>query len=69
MFLLKPGSGLTGVLFANGFTFHNVSIKTKILSSDVNKAAVFTFHNVSIKTKCEGTGGFFTRIYIPQCFY
>ena len=49
MYLLKPGDGDTNVT-SFSFTFHHVSIKTKMNVIELGAFAQFTFHHVSIKT-------------------
>ena len=51
------------------FTFHNVSINTKIHHFKGFSVVEFTFHNVSINTGYKVGIYCNMDIYIPQCFY
>ena len=64
--LLCPSSSCTCSIF----TFHNVSISTRIPGEGILHHAAFTFHNVSISTP--NTPPIFLplkHLYIPQCIY
>ena len=52
------------------FTFHNVSISTKVVFDSDGGGTSFTFHNVSISTQESGVDVIPTiSLYIPQCIY
>ena len=69
MFLLKHKNDLKNTPGIKVFTFHNVSIKTKITRNSGKARMFFTFHNVSIKTCTRYLLAFLSFLYIPQCFY
>ena len=70
MYLLKPVSVYDSYKTIYEFTFHYVSIKTKIQYGRLLYLTKFTFHYVSIKTGDENLfADCLEYIYIPLCIY
>ena len=69
MFLLIQSSNLVFSSCRICFTFHDVSINTRLSKNLSICSSTFTFHDVSINTICTGGRSLAISLYIPRCFY
>ena len=70
MSLLNPVFRAFSADSAAAFTFHNVSIKSRIRKNGAGIRNGFTFHNVSIKSNLLVVRlPSYYQLYIPQCLY